>query len=168
MEIKITEDDVSGAIRLDHMNFVPFSLRLEGGGDSLLINNILSNISNKRGVSTPLDGEYIVSGTYQILDEGRDYVEHRIVDGKHRVSTLVENRLCISNAHCPGRLKYFMEYLCNKFKTRHVLFYNIMNMSVWRLRGFNVIEIVDPILDEVVTCLEGYWEETDSNGQRIN
>jgi len=133
--IQIIDEDVSGAIILTKQttdnrhqtlnpspssvvrrlfpDFVPFSLRL--------------------------DGEYIVSGTYQIL----------------------ENRLCISNAHCPGRLKYFIEYLCNKFKTRHILFYNIMNMSVWRLRGFNVIEIVDPILDEVVTCLEGYWEMND-------
>jgi len=87
------------------------------------------------------------------------------VSGAYQIK---ENRICVSNAQCPNHLKYFMEYLCEKFKTRHIIFYNIMNMSVWRLRGFNTIEIVDPLADEVVTCLEGYWEETDSNGQRIN
>jgi hypothetical protein len=124
--------------------FKPFHLN---GVETIDENKEKSGKGSLHPVNGFIDGEkkFWVSGSYQCK----------------------ENRICVSQAHCPRHLKYFMEYLCDKFKTRHVLFYNIMNMSVWRLRGFNIISIIDPILDEVVTCLEGYWEENGARSQEL-
>jgi len=69
----------------------------------------------------------------------------------------VENRICVSNADCEGRLKDFMDYLVMKFKTNRILVYNVLS-SNWHLREFERCVMTDPIFNEDVLCLQGDWE----------
>ena len=68
-----------------------------------------------------------------------------------------EDRICISNAYCEGKLKVFMNYLVTKFRTNKVLIYNVLSTN-WHLRGFKPEIITDPYFKESVFCLVGEWE----------
>jgi len=96
-----------------------------------------------------IEGEFEGFTPFELNDEEKAWI---VGTFQHK-----ENRICISHANCKDKLKPFMNYLVDKFKTNKILIYNVLTEN-WHLKGFKPFMMEDAKFHEAVLCLEGEWQ----------
>jgi len=101
-----------------------------------------------------IEGEFVGFTPFELSDE-----EHAWIVGTFQHK---ENQICIAHANCKGKLKPFMNYLVDKFKTSKILIYNVLTENWKGLKDFEPFFMEDPTFHEQVFCLKGEWKAAEA------
>jgi len=81
---------------------------------------------------------------------------HGIISGAY-IKDIKQIRIYM--AFCPGYLKDFVDFLCEKFGTVYVHFYNVLNKALMqKLNDYKTIYKYDHEFGEEIICLEMDWK----------